>query len=236
MLEAVFFDFGDTLINSSRTLMQVHQEFTWPTFKELGAKGSYDEFKQALNRTMNRLDPPVKPVKLHTFHIDLAKELGLSKFTEEEALSIDTEVWRRHLSIVKLFPHARETLEWLQEKNLKVTLISNVFDEMLNKYIVPLNLPPLFDLIITSEAVGAVKSQLTPFNVALERLKVDASQTIHIGDLPEEDGACRELGIHYVLSTFQLTEEERQKRQFKEEQYDYTVESYLELQDLIRRL
>ena len=131
MLEAVFFDFGDTLVNSSKTLLQVHQEFTWPTFKELGAKVSYDEFKQALTRTINSRDPPIKPVKLHNFHVELAKELGLKKFTEEEALSIDTEVWRRHLSIVKLFPHARETLEWLQEKNLKVTLISNVFDEML---------------------------------------------------------------------------------------------------------
>ena len=47
---------------------------------------------------------------------------------------------------------------------------------------------PYFDEVIASAAVGYRKPFRAIFDIALERMGVDARDAVHVGDLPEADG------------------------------------------------
>ena len=55
-------------------------------------------------------------------------------------------------------------------------------------------------MIVTAAAVGAAKPDPRPFQVALERLGIDAAACLHVGDDPVTDIAgARAAGLSAVL-------------------------------------
>ncbi len=108
---------------------------------------------------------------------------------------------------------------------------------MIKDYLDQLEIRHFFDAIITSEKAGALKADLKPFQMTLDVLNVAPNKTIHIGDSVHHDGACCQLGIRYIYSTWHQAEhpEEPSLAMF-EELYDYTVTTYAQLVDLLREL
>jgi putative hydrolase of the HAD superfamily len=97
------------------------------------------------------------------------------------------------------YPDARPALDQLAAAGLNLAVIAN-WDISLTDVLARLGLAEPFEAIVTAAAVGAAKPDPKPFHVALERLGVDASQCVHVGDDPVTDIAgARAAGLAAVL-------------------------------------
>lgn len=237
MLRGVFFDFGDTLVPWSTTLLKVHRVLTWPTFREFKADLTFEQLQNALERADQRFTLLWgQHVEVHKFWLELAQELGISSFTEANAEAFNGEIWRRHLRVVRPFPGVLPTLRWLRSLHLKLAVVSNAWNYILDMYLDRLGLRPLFEFVITSEDAGALKSELVPFRQALAHLNLAAEDVLHVGDRLDEDGACRRLGVRFAWLTLPGTKAAASSTREGKDAYDFRVSSYPDLRQAINSL
>ncbi|MGN6395367.1 MAG: YjjG family noncanonical pyrimidine nucleotidase [Mucilaginibacter sp.] len=85
-----------------------------------------------------------------------------------------------------LFPHAHETLQYLQSK-YKLHLISNGFKEASTLKIGNTNIAQYFEQVIISEVVGVNKPDKAIFEHALNVAGAEKNESIMIGDSLEAD-------------------------------------------------
>jgi len=86
----------------------------------------------------------------------------------------------------------------LKLKKMKIALISNNWSDVASEAINYLDIRKYFHNIIISEDVGAVKSELKPFVVAIEKSALKPEECLMVGD-DKEDSFSKNLGIHFVL-------------------------------------
>jgi FMN phosphatase YigB (HAD superfamily) len=235
MLQGVFFDFGDTLLPWGATLLKVHQSLTWPTFRRLKTDLTFIQLQDALKRVDQRFALLCgQHVEMPMLWLQIAQELGTSSFTKVEAEAFNREIWQRHLQIVRPYPGVVPLLRWLRGLHVKLAIVSNAWNSILDMYLDRLALRPLFEVVVTSEDAGALKSQLVPFRLALTRLNLAGEDVLHIGDRPDEDGACRKLGIRFAWLTLPGTKSIAASSPHQEEHVcDFHASSYPELRKVI---
>jgi putative hydrolase of the HAD superfamily len=109
------------------------------------------------------------------------------------AQHLRSNVWRR------VGAGNREALERLAGAGLRLAIVSNsegTIDAMLTE----VGLRPIFETVVDSAVVGAVKPDARIFQIALQRLDLDAGDVMMIGDLPTADVfGPRALGIRAAL-------------------------------------
>ncbi|NGM90644.1 HAD-IA family hydrolase, partial [Parapusillimonas sp. SGNA-6] len=98
-----------------------------------------------------------------------------------------------------LFPHAHETLQYLQSR-YNLHLISNGFREACEKKLYHSKLSPYFKTIVISEIVGINKPDPRIFEHALQHGEAHKETSVMIGDNIEADirGAIR-VGIDAIF-------------------------------------
>lgn len=98
-----------------------------------------------------------------------------------------------------VFPDVDDTLKGLKERGYRLGVISN-WDATLESLLRDMGYLPYFDEVISSAAVGTRKPYKDIFDIALERMGVDAENAIHVGDLPDADGeGAAGAGIRPVI-------------------------------------
>lgn len=85
------------------------------------------------------------------------------------------------------YPDVEATLKGLKRRGFALGIISN-WDSSLEQLFRGLGALPYFDEVVASASVGYRKPDRAIFDIALERMGVDASSAVHVGDLPEADG------------------------------------------------
>jgi putative hydrolase of the HAD superfamily len=86
-----------------------------------------------------------------------------------------------------LFPHTREILTHLKEKNYILHLITNGFEKTQKRKIEHAQIAHYFDEMITSEKSNSVKPQKEIFEYALNATGATLEESIMIGDNPDAD-------------------------------------------------
>ena len=81
----------------------------------------------------------------------------------------------------KLFPFAKDVLSYLHEK-YKLHIITNGFQEVQHIKLKRSDISQYFNIVLTSEEVGAKKPESKIFNYALQQANTLAKNTIMIGD------------------------------------------------------
>ena len=95
-----------------------------------------------------------------------------------------------------VFPDAADALKAMQAK-YKLAIISNVDDDLFAGTATSLGIA--FDAVITSQQAGSYKPGLRNFRLAQERLSVENSNWLHVGEsLYHDIGPANRLGIHSV--------------------------------------
>lgn len=90
----------------------------------------------------------------------------------------------------RLLPGVPTALDALQSAGLSLACVAN-WDISLTDHLEALDLTERFDAIVSSAEAGAQKPDPRPFELALERLGVPASRTLHCGDSePDREGAA----------------------------------------------
>ena len=86
-----------------------------------------------------------------------------------------------------LFPYTIEILQYLQNKNYRMHLVTNGFESVQHHKIKNANLAVYFEKVITSEASGSLKPKKEIFEYALAKTGAKLDESIMIGDNQEAD-------------------------------------------------
>ena len=86
-----------------------------------------------------------------------------------------------------LFPYAIEILQYLSNKNYRLHLITNGFEEVQHHKINNSRISHYFDKVITSEGSNSLKPNKEIFEFALAATKANLKESIMLGDDLEAD-------------------------------------------------
>lgn len=187
----IFFDLDHTIWdfdkNAAETLNELYYKFK---FDDLFQQKSSDRFIEAYTANNHRVWS-----LYHHGKIDketLRKMRFADTFTE---LGVDPELFptafeEEYITIcptkTNLFPHAIETLDYLQKK-YSLHLISNGFKEACKVKLQNSKLAPYFKTIVISEIIGVNKPDPRIFEYALQNGQAQKEKAIMIGDSIDAD-------------------------------------------------
>lgn len=86
-----------------------------------------------------------------------------------------------------LFPHTKEILQYLRDKNYQLHLITNGFEKTQHSKLKYSGLDIYFREVITSEGSNSLKPQKEIFTYAFKRASADPEESIMIGDTIDVD-------------------------------------------------
>ena len=125
---------------------------------------------------------------------------AFNKKPEQFILDKLVGMWNKHKLLAKPFRETVELLEKLKKEGYKIALISNTdcftTDEVLDKY----DLRKYFDDIVLSYKVNMLKTNPKMYEMILDKLGVDKSEALVVGDSIETDmNGAKDAGIRAVL-------------------------------------
>ena len=102
-----------------------------------------------------------------------------------------------------LFPHTKEILQWLVDKNYELHLITNGFEKIQHSKLKYSGLDIFFKEVITSEGSNSLKPNKEIFEYAFQKTNANPARSIMIGDTIEVDiqGAIN-AGIDQVFVNY----------------------------------
>ena len=86
-----------------------------------------------------------------------------------------------------LFPHAKDVLEYLAEKNYPIHMITNGFEDTQLRKMKSSGIDHFFTHVITSESAGSLKPYREIFDYAITKADATADSSIMIGDALDID-------------------------------------------------
>jgi putative hydrolase of the HAD superfamily len=185
MIKAVLFDLDGTLLDRDESVKRfINRQYERLNMEHIPREDYVDRFIELDQRGYVWKDQVYQ---------QMAKEFGITKITWEELLQDYIDDFKNHCVP---FPNLITMLEELKSRNLLVGMITNGWGQFQLDNIKALGIEGYFDTILISEWEGIKKPDPEIFKRALERLKVSASQSVFVGDHPENDvKAARNVGM-----------------------------------------
>lgn len=172
MIEAVLFDWNDTLV-----------QFTWDddllAAGHRAALGRDDPAFTARYRELMLGDEPQRP------YAAVLRELGVDD--PDAFMDAEHEVWRPAHAVLG---SAQALLESLRSRGVKTGLVANSWPDparLLRADVEAFGFSELLDVMVFSEEVGFAKPQPEIFLHALDRLGVDPLDAMYVGDRLDTD-------------------------------------------------
>lgn len=126
------------------------------------------------------------------------------------------------------YPHVYSTLNKLLKLGIKMGILSDAPSKEAWLRLAYLNFHHIFDAVVTFDDTGVRKPDPLPFKLILERLEVEAKETLMVGDWAERDiiGAAR-VGMKTAFARYGDT--------FNTEHHnaDYDLKDIRDLEDII---
>lgn len=198
-IQALTFDVGYTLFND-KALVRGALPAVYRWLCEQGMKHSEEHFTARYYHFDRAIDDPSFS---HTYGevaiwTPVLEDLGLAEIQAQSLL----DHYRQHLlAQLKDSEQELKALKWAKEQGYRLGLLTNERTVRINTFIDHAGFRPHLDSIVISEERGIGKPDLRFFRFALEELQVPPETVIHFGDNEITDGACKELGIKFVLVT-----------------------------------
>jgi epoxide hydrolase-like predicted phosphatase len=181
-IRAVFFDFGGVIMRT---------EYQAPRQK----------LAERFNMDYGEIDRAV-------FNSESALCASLGEITEDEHWANVLKRLKQPASEVPSFRDQffggdiidRDLVEYIRSLrgSVHTGLISNAWSG-LRDFLAKKKLLDLFDTIIISAEVGAVKPSAKIYQLALEQAKVKAGEAVFVDDFPENVAACQKVGMTGIL-------------------------------------
>lgn len=203
-IKAVFFDVGSTLIYPSPSVGEM--------FKIVASERGHVFDPAMVDRCMPEVDALYDREYerngdfwcSHESSVQIWKDMytllctlmGLS----EDSEAISDAMYDRYLLARSwsLYDDVEPALRSLKEAGYRLGIISN-WDASLPNLIEALGLGDMFDVVVPSASKGCRKPHPSIFELALREMGVEAHEAVHVGDLPEADGAAAQVGISPVI-------------------------------------
>ncbi len=118
---------------------------------------------------------------------------------EPMMLGAEEKIYGRGSEVFRVFDDVVPTLESLKAKGIRMAVLSN-WDVSLHKVLRRFELTDYFDVVIASLEEGIEKPDPALFQIALDRLGVEAEGCVHVGDSPLDDlTGARNAGMKGIL-------------------------------------
>lgn len=219
MFQAVLFDLDGTLLDRDQSVVRfIHNQY----------ERLYDVLcsvpKEQYVARFIELDNHGYVWKDHVYE-QLVTEFQLSSITWQELLQDYVEQFHHHCVA---FPHIYEMLEALTQKNIALGIITNGYGQFQMDNIHALNIAHYFNVIFVSEWEGMKKPNPQIFLKALQQLHVAPSESVFIGDHPENDvKAAQRVGMKGIW---------KGNDQWTHVEADARIDDYLQLPALLKNL
>lgn len=102
----------------------------------------------------------------------------------------------------RLYPHVIEVLQKLQEKSIRLALITNKPQQFLPSLLDYLQIAPFFELILAGDSLAEQKPNPLPLLHAMETMQLKPQECIMVGDSANDIGAANSAGIQSVCVTY----------------------------------
>ncbi|MEO6463613.1 MAG: HAD-IA family hydrolase [Candidatus Eisenbacteria bacterium] len=202
MPRAVFFDVGDTLLDTSAML----DSALYTALVPLDPARTIDEVREAVARSGEALpqrQPPFHEVRENAaWWVDRYRRVGEELGLAEAALARFTDtVAEGHFrgDALHVVPDAPAALARLAARGIPLGVISN-WDDTLEPILVKKGLHHFFRVFVASTLLHRAKPDPRIFEHALSLMGVEARDAWHVGDDPTADAlGARRAGMRAVL-------------------------------------
>ncbi len=205
MIKAVLFDAGHTLLHAHPSVGEVYSQET----AKLGASVTGEEFAGVFGPVFRAFVREYAAQQKSSDELDRAmwREIGRRVYERiAELRKVDFSLWFETVhrrfgdpDVWRLFPDAISTLTELRRRGYRLGIVSN-WDTRLRGIAEGLGLTAMVDAVIISAEAGVRKPNPGIFELALERVGARPEESMHVGDLVEEDvEGARRAGVRPVL-------------------------------------
>jgi len=196
MIQAVIFDLDNTLVD----FMRMKSQSVTAAIRgmiDAGLDMTFDQAQKAIQAVYEREGIEYQEVFDHF----LTEHYGR---INHKILAAGVIGYRRARdAALVLYPHVTATLTTLAKRGVKLALITDAPPKQAWLRLCALNLHHLFDLVITSEDVGAQKPSPKPFRKTLEILGLTAEEAVMVGDWPARDmEGAKSVGMRSVFARY----------------------------------
>lgn len=181
MIKAVIFDLDGTLLNRDASVVGFIEE----QYERLNDVLGHIPKKEYITRFIE-LDSRGYVWKDKVYQ-KLVQEYNIRKIAWEDLLEDYLAKFKNHCVP---FPNLIPLLEELKKRSIRLGVITNGFGQFQRDNIVALGIADYFDSILISEIEGLRKPNPEIFHRALNQLGIDASESIFVGDHPDNDVAA----------------------------------------------
>jgi putative hydrolase of the HAD superfamily len=200
-IKAVLFDLGDTLLDFD---FEHPAEIFQIILVSLGISRSLDEIKTVWSKAEKETNLPSLFGKLPSkewgekWNSLVLKHLGIKERAELQK-TLHSK-WNDSMSFT-IYPETRDVLKELQQRGLKLGLISNGYEEDIHFFLERAGLEKTtFDTIVGVDTVQCNKPHPDIFKYALRKLKVRPEESLFVGDKIEADcKGAKNVGMHALL-------------------------------------
>lgn len=167
------------------------------------------EYQSPRQKLAERFNMDYDEMDKVVFGSDSARRASLGEITEDAHWASVMKRFKQPASEMQVFRdnffggdvidhHLVEHIRSLRRKKFHTGLISNAWSG-LREFITKKNLIDLFDTVVISAEVGAVKPSARIYEVALDQAKVGAGEAVFVDDMPVNIEACEKVGMKGVL-------------------------------------
>jgi len=177
MLKAVIFDLDDTLISE--------KEYVISAFNHI-SKVISNEYNLLYEDIFNELKLLFEESPKNVFNRFFEKH---KLFYTTDDINYLIEEYRNHEPNIKFYDDVIPCINTLREKGFKLGIITDGYNNSQWKKLIALNADKLFDEIIVTDDFGREYWKPNPkaFEIIRDRMKIDFSQMVYVGDNPEKD-------------------------------------------------
>lgn len=223
-IKAVTLDFGGTLAEGELD-RNLFRERLFSYLHSLGFSGGEYKLTKALKGMLEKLTRIRKlnrEIRIEEFYTSVLSRLGVHP--EDHVLEYIHELYLESFQI-EIIPEVEKILEYLRGK-YRLAVISNASSEIPRYSIRKFGLERYFDAIVISKDIGIRKPDPEIFRFALQKLRLNSHEAIHVGDSIDSDVVgAKNAGMKaiWINKTFEESEIEA----------DYTINSIREITSIL---
>ena len=161
------------------------------------------DFEQCWKQSRNRVHNDLRGQGASHSRLLYAQKLGelFFGFTHPEfALEMEETYWNTFLDTMQWNPELRNFLDRAKKLGIKMCIVTDLTAQIQLKKWNKLELGEYFNFMVSSEEAGIEKPGRYMYELAMEKLGLNASEVIMLGDSREKDvNAPMEIGIKSYL-------------------------------------
>lgn len=230
MIKAVIFDLDGTLYDYNSLEREAFAAVAELVLEKIGV--SEEQYGKAFARA--RLEVKKVLGDVAASHNRMLYFQKTMEFLDIRPLFLTLEMyktyWGTFLDKMVLYPGAREFLDELYERHIRIGICSDMMARVQHRKLVALGLQDDIDCLVTSEEAGVEKPSPGIFEICLKKLRLKPEEVCFVGDTYEKDvKGPTEVGMRAVWF---CPEEQEALRQGVKEGICKRAASYKELREL----